>query len=80
MLSIGISKRSKPIYRHDIVLNRVNEIILPKLFLYIKNDFYLTYMVKLWMLGCLEMIIFDYHRLLIEFELKLNSIRIVWKF
>ena len=80
MLSSGVSKRSKPIHRHDIVLNRVNEITLPKIIFCIRKIILLTYMVKSWMFGCLEMIIIDYHRLLIEFELELNSIRIVWKF
>ena len=80
MLSVGTSKHLNSIYRHDIVLNGVNEIILPKLYFIYKARFLLTYMVKSWMLGCLEVIIIDYHRLMVEFELKLNSIRIVWKF
>ena len=37
-------------------------------------------MVKSWMIGCFEMIIIDYHRLMVEFGLELYSIRIIGNF
>ena len=53
-LSIGISKHLYRTIRHSIVLNRVNEIILPKtIFVYKRNDFSVNY-YSIWLHGCLD--------------------------
>ena len=71
-LSIGISKHLYRTIRHSIVLNRVNEIILPKtIFVYKRNNFLWIIIVLIaWLLGSdnIEMLSLLYE---IEYEIEI---------